>query len=46
LSCSASETYVATAIVIGIISSAPHALGDRRESIEPSRCQIFVGKPC
>jgi len=46
---SASETFDATAVVIGAISSAPHALGDRRELIEPSRCQDFVfgnhGKP-
>jgi len=42
LSFSASESFDATAIVIGVISSAPLALGDRRESIEPSRCQDFV----
>jgi len=38
----ASETFDATAVVIGVISSAPLALGDRRELIEPSRCQDFV----
>jgi len=42
LSFSASETFDATAVVISIIFSAPHALGDCMESIEPSRCQDFV----
>ena len=39
---SACETFDATAVVIGAISSAPHTLGGRRESIEPSRCPDFV----
>jgi len=33
------ETFDATAVVIGVISSAPLALGDRTESIKPRWCQ-------
>ena len=39
LSFSPSETIGASAVVIGVISCTPHVPGDRRESIEPSRCQ-------
>jgi len=39
---SASEAFDGTAVVIRVISSAPHALSDHRESMEPSWCQDYV----
>ena len=41
-SLSASETFNATAKGISDTSSTPLILGDRRKSMEPSRCPDFV----